>query len=116
MLDLCRLVKSKREVAGISQKKLGQICGISDSEIMKIENGVRKCPSWENLCKIAKALNFHPFEILLAAGYIESEDIHPVNQLHGLEKLDNAELAEVQRFIDFTLSKRNSDGIAKEDI
>ena len=38
-------------------------------EILKIENGTRKKPSWEHLCKIAKALNFHPFEVLLNAGY-----------------------------------------------
>ena len=66
MPNLGEMIKDKREVAGLSQKKLGIACGLSDSEIMKIENGQRKTPSWKNLCKIAQALKFHPFEILLA--------------------------------------------------
>lgn len=45
------MIKNKREAAGLSQKRLGSACGLSDSEIMKIENGQRKTPSWKNLCK-----------------------------------------------------------------
>ena len=71
MPNLGQMIKDKREAAGLSQKKLGTACGLSDSEIMKIENGQRKTPSWRNLCRIAQALEFHPFEILLEAGYFK---------------------------------------------
>ena len=70
MPELGQFLKEKREFSGLSLKKLSSVTGISDSELLKIENGTRKKPGWEHLCKIAKALNFHPFEILLNAGYI----------------------------------------------
>ena len=80
---------------------------------MKIENGVRKKPNWENLCRIAQTLDFHPFELLLAAGYISEKDIHPSIQLHGLENLSSTDLEYLQLFIDFMISKQSIDGNSK---
>lgn len=113
MSKLGQLIKDKREAVGLSQKKLGNACDLSDSEIMKIENGVRKKPNWENLCRIAQALDFHPFELLLEAGYISEEDIHPSIQLHGLENLDSSDIDYLQLFIDFMISRKSIDGISK---
>ena len=45
MPEVGQLIKSRREAAGLSQKKLGNACGLSDSEIMKIEKGIRKKPN-----------------------------------------------------------------------
>ncbi|MCC8014039.1 MAG: helix-turn-helix domain-containing protein [Eubacterium sp.] len=115
MVAIGQMIKEKRVAAGMSQKKLGVACGVSDSEIMKIENGKRKTPNWDILCKIAKVLKFHPFEILLAAGYITEEDINYTNRLHGIVSLTESELSDVQQYIDFTLSKERSDKISKED-
>ena len=84
MSNVGKLIKEKRTAAKLSQKNLGKACGISDSEIMKIENGTRKTPNWENLCKIAKVLGMHPFDILLAAGYISENDFNPNKRLHNL--------------------------------
>lgn len=106
MLDLGQLIKQKREASGLSQKKLGNACGVSDSEIFKIENGTRKSPNWPTLCKIAQNLNIQPLEILLMAGYITENDIHPNLQIHGLENLNKADIENVQLFIDF-LQMRN---------
>ena len=36
---LGEMIKEKREAKGLSLKSLGKACGISDSEMMKIENG-----------------------------------------------------------------------------
>jgi len=113
MLNVGKLIKNSREAVGLSQKKLGNACGLSDSEIMKIESGVRKKPNWENLCKIAQALNFHPFKLLLAAGYISENDIHPSVQLRGLEKLSNNDMEYLQLLIDFMLSRKNTDRISE---
>ena len=85
MPELGQFLKEKRESSGLSLKRLSSITGISDSELLKIENGTRKKPGWEHLCKIAKALNFHPFEVLLNAGYISKNDIHPPLLISGLE-------------------------------
>ena len=38
MSNVGKLIKEKRTAAKLSQKNLGIACGISDSEIMKIEN------------------------------------------------------------------------------
>ena len=108
MPNLGQFIKYKREAVGLSQKKLGSACELSDSEIMKIENGIRKKPNWENLCKIAQALDFHPFELLLVAGYISEKDIHPYTNLHGLENLDSSDIECLQLFIDFMISRKRT--------
>lgn len=101
MLELGQFLKEKRESSGLSLKRLSSVTGISDSELLKIENGTRKKPGWEHLCKIAKALNFHPFEVLLHAGYISESDIHPPLLINGLEDLNQQQLNTVQLFVNF---------------
>lgn len=113
MSNVGKLIKEKRTVAKLSQKNLGKACGISDSEIMKIENGTRKTPNWVNLCKIAKVLGMHPFDILLAAGYISENDFNPNNRLHNLEKLDDDDCKYLQLLIDFMISRKETDEISK---
>ena len=113
MPNVGQLIKNKREAAGLSQKKLGTACGLSDSEIMKIENGVRKTPNWKNLCRIAQVLNFHPFELLYAAGYISENDIHPSLPLNGLEELSDNDIEYLQLMIDFMISRKTADGNTK---
>lgn len=102
-----KIIKGKRKSLGISLKKLSAACQVSDSEIHRIEKGTRQTPSWEILCKISKALNLHPFELLLEAGYISTEDIHPITSLHGLEELNGDDIRYLQLFIDFLLSRKN---------
>lgn len=116
MPNVGTLIKNTRETAGLSQKKLGNACGLSDSEIMKIENGVRKKPNWENLCKIAQVLDFHPFKLLLAAGYISKNDIHPSTQLRGLEKLSDNDMEYLQLLIDFMISRKSTDGTSEGEL
>ena len=108
MSDFGQHIKSKREATGLSLKKLGNICGISDTELLRIENGKRKKPSWEHLCRIARALNIHPFEFLLIAGYISQEDIHPETNLRGLEEFDSSDMSYLQLFIDFMISRKSA--------
>lgn len=117
MLDLGQFIKEKRESAGLSQKALGEAAGISDSAIQRIEAGARKTPSWDTLCRIAKALRFHPFEILKVAGYINDDDLKPYTQpIKGLEKLNQAELNYVQLFADFVkANKPSNDNVGRKD-
>lgn len=114
MSNVGKFIKEKRERALLTQKKLGTACGVSDSEICKIENGERQTPSWDTLCKIARALTINPIEIMLVAGYITEEDIeHPACKLHGVESLNDNELEVVQTFIDFMHYNRR-EGTGKE--
>lgn len=98
-------IKNRRESKGMSLKKLGGACGISDSEILKIESGQRKNPNWTALCKIARVLDFHPFEILLAAGYINQSDINPILRIKGLDRLSDEDIEVVQNVIDAQVAK-----------
>lgn len=108
MFELGKFLKEKREASGLSLKKLSHITGISDSEISKIENGTRKTPNWEYLCKLAKALKFHPFEILLKAQYISEDDINPPLLINGLNDLNKQQLNTVQLFVDFIKTQENT--------
>lgn len=107
MADIGTFIKQKREEAGYSLKKLASLCGISDSELFKIESGSRQNPNWKNLCEIAKALEMHPFEFLLEADYIKETDINPILKLKRVDKLSSDELNLAQLYIDFLIEKRN---------
>ena len=80
---------------------------LSDSEIMKIENGTRKTPNWESLCRLAGVFEISPLEILLISGYITDEDVNPQIKIKGLEKLNDEELENVQQYIDFIISRKD---------
>ncbi len=105
------MIKKRRETLKVSLKKLGEACGVSDSEILKIESGERKSPNWNTLCKIARTLGFHPFELLLQAGYISESDIHPVLRLKGLEYLSNDDLEVIQKIVNAQV-ERNTEKLA----
>jgi transcriptional regulator with XRE-family HTH domain len=102
------LIKREREAKGLSLKTLGKACGISDSEMLKIENGERKTPNWRTLCKLADQLELHPVELLYAAGYINEKYVEPYNKIHKLEKLDDSGLQTIQLFVDFLISRKGS--------
>lgn len=115
MSTLGEMIRNRREEKGLSQKKLGGACGVSDSEIHKIESGGRKSPSWNTLCLIAKALDTHPFEYLLAAGYISEDDIHPGHMISGIDQLNAEGLRSLQLYVDFLLSRPEMICIPKEE-
>lgn len=98
-------IKERREALGMSLKKLGEASGVSDSEILKIESGQRKTPNWSTLCRIAKSLGFHPFEIMLQAGYISESDINPALKIKGLDRLSLEDLEMVQDLVNTRVAK-----------
>ena len=51
-------IKKKRIQKGLTQKQLGELCGMADSAIRRYENG-RANPKYETLEKIAAALGTH---------------------------------------------------------
>lgn len=106
MIDVGDVIKQNRESSGFSRKKLAELSGISDSELMKIENGQRKNPSWRNLCKIAKALEISPIEFMIKTGYIAKKDLNPVYMLKRVDKLKQDDLDELQLFIDFLIVRK----------
>lgn len=56
-------IKRERERRGMSQKFLGDLCGIADSAIRKYESGKVE-PKLSTIVKISNALKINPMEIL----------------------------------------------------
>ncbi|MCU6762173.1 transcriptional repressor DicA [uncultured Roseburia sp.] len=50
------MIRKYRKEKGLTQKKLGELCGIADSNIRKYESGAQN-PKLETLDKIANAFN-----------------------------------------------------------
>lgn len=106
MSDLGNYIKEKRIQAGLSYKELSIMTGISDTSLQRMETGKTEMPRWENLCSIAKALRFHPFEIMQTAGYITKEDINPIHRLKHLDQLNDDDMIQLQEYINFLIYKK----------
>ena len=57
------MIKKIRKEKGLTQKQLGDLCGIADSNIRKYENG-KQFPKMETLQKIANALGVNLLELI----------------------------------------------------
>lgn len=57
--DIGAWIKTERLKAGLSQKRLGDLCGLSDTAIRWYETGKRS-PKLDNIAKIAVALGYAP--------------------------------------------------------
>lgn len=106
MNELGNLIKKKRKEKQLSCKKLGELCGVSDSLISNIENNKTMQTSWITLCKIAKELSLSPIEILITAGYLSVQDIAPNLKLYNIDKLSEEDFNLVQSYIDFLISRK----------
>jgi transcriptional regulator with XRE-family HTH domain len=67
--QLGRLLKQKREAAGLSTRALGAKAGINDSTIVRLEQGMRDTPRPDILTKLAKALHLNLADVFSLAGY-----------------------------------------------
>lgn len=57
------MIKKYRKKRGLTQKQLGELCNIADSNIRKYESG-RQNPKYETLERIAAVLDVHPLVLL----------------------------------------------------
>lgn len=75
-MKLADYIKQLRIEKEYSQRKLAELCGISNTEISRIENGSRIEPSPIVLIKIAKCLNINYMDLYLKAGFVDKETVH----------------------------------------
>lgn len=115
MSTIGTIIRKRREEKGLSLMKLGQLCGVSDSAIQRIETGTHKTPNWNTLCSIARVLDIHPLEFLLVAGYITDADMHPSLSIHGLNKLNTAGIEATQLYIDYLSTRPEMTSTPKEE-
>ncbi|HSB86476.1 MAG TPA: helix-turn-helix transcriptional regulator [Ilumatobacteraceae bacterium] len=73
LVDLGNLIKSQREVARMSVRRLAQLAGVSNPYLSQIERGLRK-PSAEILQQIAHALQISAESLYERAGFLSPTD------------------------------------------
>ena len=76
------MIRKYRTEKGLTQKKLGELCGIADSNIRKYESGNQN-PKIETLQKIADALDI-PVNRLLAGKIISRDELKEKLSEYGL--------------------------------
>jgi len=87
--DLGQFIKSQRERANLSLRRLAENAGISNPYLSQIERGIRK-PSAEILKNLARALEISSNTLYSRAGWIDDE-LPPASvfdAIDGDEKLD----------------------------
>ena len=61
-------ITEAREKKGISKNQLAELCGVSHTEITRIESGEREVPNPKTLRKISKYIDVNFNELMNAAG------------------------------------------------
>ena len=63
LIELGKIIKSKRELKGLTQLELAEKSGVDRNYIGMLERGERN-PSYLSLLKIAKGLNIQVFNLV----------------------------------------------------
>ena len=71
--ELGEFIKSQREVASMSVRRLAEMAGVSNPYLSQIERGLRR-PSAEILQQLAKALKISVETLYVRAGLLADED------------------------------------------
>ena len=100
------MIRKYRTEKGLTQKKLGELCGIADSNIRKYESGNQN-PKIETLQKIADALDI-PVNRLLAGKIISRDELKEKLSEYGLTHL--APDTEEERIVLENCKKLNETG------
>lgn len=80
MPDLASLILTRRKEMGLSRARLAEMCGISHTEIARIESGERKLPSLKIMYTLADQLALGREQVLAAAGYDTDESTSPLQR------------------------------------
>ena len=117
--ELGQYLKSVRESLGYSTYDVNKLCDISQSYLSLMENGKRK-PSAIILKKLAPIYSLNYLDLYEKAGYIDliedekkpkNEDFrYASNNGINLDGLDENEIEEVNRFVEFIRNKKKEDG------
>lgn len=67
-MNVGKLITDAREQKGISKNQLAELCGVSHTEIARIESGEREVPNPKTLRKISKYIDVNFNELMYSAG------------------------------------------------
>ncbi len=74
--ELGGFIRSQREIASMSVRRLAELAGVSNPYLSQIERGLRR-PSAEILQQLAKALKISAETLYVRAGLLSEEDAAP---------------------------------------
>lgn len=108
-------LKQARLNAGLTQKQLGEKCGMADSAIRKYESGKIK-PKIETLKKIAAALNVSVIDLadFDTATEILADDINQISMRYGQETPQYYRMVEAFSTLNHTGAEKAA--VAVEDL
>ena len=95
--NIGEVITEAREKANLSQRQLAKLANINNSELSKIESGVRKEPSPKILCKISNVLDVNYSDLMYMIGLgIEVSPLNPfIKDYYSKLKGDELNEAEV---------------------
>ena len=101
MSELGNRLKESRERSGLSQKKVYEITGITDSRLSKMERGQIDCTPGD-LKKLAHLYSIRLIPLYVLADYLSEKDIEEYQFVfQGVSSLDDEEMQHIQTQIDF---------------
>ncbi len=72
LAELGEFIKSQREIASMSVRRLAEVAGVSNPYLSQIERGLRR-PSAEVLQQLAKALKISTETLYVRAGFLAGD-------------------------------------------
>jgi transcriptional regulator with XRE-family HTH domain len=115
--ELGAFITRHRKAKGLTQPQLGDLVGLPDSTILRIERGEFKAPSPEKLQRIARALEIDFEDLFVLAGYATPEGLPglPVYLREKYDDLSDEGVARVERYVEKLRKQHSGDGRAKHD-
>jgi transcriptional regulator with XRE-family HTH domain len=84
LLDLGAFIRSQREIARMSVRKLADVAGVSNPYLSQIERGIRR-PSADILQQLAEALRISVESLYVRAGILQPSKTHEPTVTEAIE-------------------------------
>jgi transcriptional regulator with XRE-family HTH domain len=84
-VDLGAFIRSQRELARMSVRKLADVAGVSNPYLSQIERGIRR-PSADILQQLAEALRLNVESLYVRAGILQPNRTHEPTVIEAIER------------------------------
>ena len=85
LVDLGAFIRSQRELARMSVRKLADVAGVSNPYLSQIERGIR-LPSSDILQQLAEALRLNVESLYVRAGILQPSKTHETTVIEAIER------------------------------
>jgi transcriptional regulator with XRE-family HTH domain len=107
MPNIGEIFKKARLDSGLSLKEAAKLSGLTDSKILRIENGVIKEPSPTSVKKLCVLYHIPAVELFIQAQWLDAGDLETYKlAFKGVESLNPEEKDHIQQEINFILRNK----------